>query len=135
LMRDRKLVAVIRAARGASTEQDGEAEAKLVRKALEERSKSLPSYQRIVDFVLTREPLPRTQLGKIRREELEELYDQLKAGRKKEAETGPMPEEQMPPDDRALLEEPAARKTWQLLAQRFPNQRLTPDTSPQPDSG
>jgi long-chain acyl-CoA synthetase len=135
LMRDKKLVAVIRPARGAGAAKDDDGEREAVRKALEARSKSLPSYQRIVDFVLTREPLPRTQLGKIRREELGELYDQLAAGRAKPAKAGPISEEEMAPDDRALLDEPAARKTWKLLAVRFSDQRLTPDTSPQLDLG
>jgi long-chain acyl-CoA synthetase len=136
LSRDGKIVAVIRPARAATAEQDGEqAEGVMVRQALEARSKSLPSYQRIADFVLTHDSLPRTQLGKIRREELAELYDQLKAGRTKEVEPGPISEEQMAPDDRALLDEPAARKTWQLLAEHFSDQRLTPDTSPQLDLG
>jgi long-chain acyl-CoA synthetase len=135
LERGKKLVAVIRPARGQSAEQDTQAEAEAVRKALEERWKSLPSYQRIADFVLTHEALPRTQLGKIRREELAELYDQLKAGKAKPTETGPMSEDQIAPDDRALLEEPAARKTWEFLAEHFSDQRLTPDTSPQLDLG
>src|SRR4029450_4711491 len=105
LERDKKLGAVIRPAREQSASQDTQAEADAVRKALEERSKSLPSDERSADFGLTREALPRTQLGKIRREELAELYDKLKAGRAKDSETGPLPEEQMTPDDRALLEE------------------------------
>ena len=59
-----------------------------------------------------------TDLNDAGREELEKLYDQLKAGRKEEAETGPMPEEQMSPDDRALAflcrppVDPAPRWNW-----------------------
>src|SRR4029453_11310923 len=46
-----------------------------------------------------------------------------------------MPEDHMTPDDRTLLEEPAAHKTWEFLAENFANQHLTPDTSPQLDLG
>jgi long-chain acyl-CoA synthetase len=46
-----------------------------------------------------------------------------------------MPEDEMSPDDRALLDDPAAGKTWRWLADRFSEHRLTPDTSPQLDLG
>jgi long-chain acyl-CoA synthetase len=137
LERGGKLVAVILPDRASSGQQEdpGRAGEDAVRKALEERSKALPSYQRIAEFVLTESPLPRTRLGKIRREELEELYEQIKEGRAEPAQAGPMPEEEMSPDDRALLDDPAAGKTWRWLADRFPESRITPDASPQLDLG
>src|SRR5204863_1966966 len=136
LERDKKLVAVIRAGRGAASQQDSEQAAKdAIRAALEEKSRSLPSYQRIADFVLTKSPLPRTRLGKIRREELQELYDQLKQGRAEPEEAGPIGEDQMAPDDRILLDDPAGKKTWDWLAEHFSDYRLTPDTSLQLDLG
>jgi long-chain acyl-CoA synthetase len=46
-----------------------------------------------------------------------------------------MPEDEMSPDDWVLLDDPAARRTWQWLADRFAEHRLTPDTSPQLDLG
>jgi long-chain acyl-CoA synthetase len=39
----------------------------------------------------------------------------------------------MSEEDRALLENPAARRVWQLLADRYSDRHLTPDTSPQLD--
>jgi long-chain acyl-CoA synthetase len=39
----------------------------------------------------------------------------------------------MSEEDRALLEHPAARKVWDLLANRYPDRRLTPEASPQLD--
>jgi long-chain acyl-CoA synthetase len=39
----------------------------------------------------------------------------------------------MSEEDRALLEDPAAMGVWELLAERFPDRRLAPETSPQPD--
>jgi long-chain acyl-CoA synthetase len=137
LEQDRKLVAVILPNRNAaeSDKEQQQAANDAVRKALEEQSKSVTSYQRIADFVLTTNPLPRTRLGKIRREELHEIYEQLKQGKTESQQTGPISEEEMSPEDRVLLDDPAARKTWEWLAGRFSEHRLTPDTSPQLDLG
>jgi len=41
----------------------------------------------------------------------------------------------MSQEDRALLENPAAERVWELLAERYPDEHLTPDTSPQLDLG
>jgi long-chain acyl-CoA synthetase len=46
-----------------------------------------------------------------------------------------MTAEQMSREDRALLEDPAAQSVWELLARRYRDKRLTPDTSPQFDLG
>lgn len=43
--------------------------------------------------------------------------------------------EEMSGEDRALLEDSAARSVWELLAKRYRGKRLTPDTSPQFDLG
>ncbi|EGJ49672.1 AMP-binding protein [Desulfocurvibacter africanus] len=107
-----------------------------VRRALAEIGKRLPSYKRLADFAITREPLPRTRLGKIRRHILEQLFDRAKSG---DAEAmgpaGPMDVSDMGPDDQRLLENDAARTVWLWLAERFPDRRLTPDTSPSMDLG
>ena len=42
---------------------------------------------------------------------------------------GPLPCEEMSPEDRELLEHPAADAVWDLLAKPFPKQPLTPDAS------
>src|SRR6185369_11735029 len=44
-------------------------------------------------------------------------------------------EDEMTPDDRALLESPAAAKTWQWLAGRFAHERLSPDSDFRLDLG
>jgi len=105
LEREGKLVAVILPDRDSvkGQEEPERAAEEAVHKALEERSKALPSYQRIAEFVLAKAPLPRTRLGKIRREELDQLYKQVKEGRSDPAKVGPMPDDEMAPDDRALL--------------------------------
>lgn len=44
-----------------------------------------------------------------------------------------MASEEMPAEDRALLDDPVANEVWDWLADRYPEARLTPDTSPQHD--
>ena len=48
---------------------------------------------------------------------------------------GPVAREEMSEEDRALLENPAAMGVWELLAERYPDRRLAPETSPQLDLG
>jgi long-chain acyl-CoA synthetase len=38
-------------------------------------------------------------------------------------------------EDRALLEDAAAMDVWRLLADRYPDKRLVPESSPQLDLG
>src|SRR5438045_1073795 len=106
-----------------------------VRKAIETASKRMPSHQRISDYAITSDALPRTRLGKIQRHRLGERYEQAKKGGGKSVSAGPMPNDEMSGEDRALLEDPAAQSVWELLAKRYHGKRLTPDTSPQFDLG
>jgi long-chain acyl-CoA synthetase len=132
LQKDGDLVAVIVPEPG-EVRQRGDIDA-AIREAVSERSKHLPSYRRISDYAITREPLEHTQLGKLRRHTLEERYERAKSDKERPQETpGPIPPEEMSEEDRALLEDPAARQVWDLLTGRYPDRRLTPDTSPQLD--
>jgi long-chain acyl-CoA synthetase len=108
-----------------------------VREAVEEGSERVPSYQRLSDYAVTRESLEYTRLGELRRHLLEERYDRAKEGEEGPGEesAGPLSPEEMSEEDRALLENPAAKKVWDWLAERYPDQRLTPNTSPQLDLG
>jgi long-chain acyl-CoA synthetase len=106
-----------------------------VRKAVEAASKRLPSHQRISDYAMTSDALPRTRLGKIQRHRLEERYDRVKEGGEKAPKAGPMSIDEMSGEDRTLLEDPTAQSVWELLAKRYRDKRLTPDTSPQVDLG
>ena len=106
-----------------------------VRKAIETASKRMPSHQRISDYAITPDALPRTRLGKIQRHRLAERYEQAKEGGEKTRAAGPMSAEEMSGEDRALLEDPAAQSVWELLVQRYRGKRLTPDASPQFDLG
>ena len=106
-----------------------------MRQAIEECSKRLPSYQRISDYAISREPLEYTRLGKLRRHVLEERYDRAKGGAEDQEtlSAGPVAPGEMSEEDRALLDDPAAMGVWELLADRFPDRRLAPETSPQLD--
>ena len=106
-----------------------------VRIAIETASKRLPSHQRISEYAITPDALPRTRLGKIQRHRLAERYDQAKEGGEKAPAAGPMSIEEMSGEDRALLEDSATQSVWEMLAKRYRGKRLTPDTSPQFDLG
>lgn len=100
-----------------------------VRQAVAEVSASLPSYQRVAEIALTRDPLPRTRLGKLRRHLLAAAWQAARAGETQPARAEPLPPDQWPEADRALLVQLAAGQTWEWLVRRFPGRRLTPDTS------
>jgi len=130
LQSDGRLVAVI--VPEAKALQGREDRRRAIDEALAERGRALPSYQRVADFALTDEALPRTRLGKLRRHLLPERFAQAREGKER---TGPVAIEELSGDDRALLEHSAARATWDLLVERFPDQPLTPDKSLQLDLG
>jgi long-chain acyl-CoA synthetase len=131
LQRDRRLVALIVPESG---KQQGEVD-QAIRRAIEEQSRHLPSYQRITDYALTTEPLPRTRLGKIRRHLLAERYERAKKGLAEEGGGEPVSPEEMSHEDRALLEDETAKQVWEWITDRYPGQRVTLDTSPQLELG
>src|SRR5205814_709211 len=126
-----KLVAVVVPKQTGGGDQGKDA----VRAAIETASKPLPSHQRISDYAITHDALPRTRLGKIQRHRLAERYKEGKEGGEKAAVAKPMDVDEMSGEDRALLEDSAAQSVWELLAQRYRGKLLTPDTSPQFDLG
>src|SRR5215212_5244914 len=135
LQREGRLVAVVvpdlEEIRRRSAEID-----RSIRRAVEEVSDRLPTYQRISEYAITHLPLERTQLGKIRRHLLEERFDVAKSGAEGVSEAiGPISIEEMSEEDRAMLEDLAVREVWDLLAKSYTDRHLTPDTSPQLDLG
>jgi long-chain acyl-CoA synthetase len=87
--------------------------------------------------VVTRDALPRTRLGKLRRHELPARFEQARAERQRGARRprGPMTPDEMSDDDRALLDDRGAAAVWAWLVARHRDVRLTPDTSPALDLG
>ena len=100
------------------------------RREVERLSRKLPPYARIGDFAITRQPLPRTQIGKLRRHELPEIFAQEKSGAGR-----PEPAAAVTGADRALLETPPADRIWPWLKERFQGHTLTLNTSPHLDLG
>jgi long-chain acyl-CoA synthetase len=78
LQRDGRLVAVI--VPETSEISAGADIHRAIREAVEEGSKRLPSYQRISDYAISREPLEFTRLGKLRRHFLEDRYERVRRG-------------------------------------------------------
>jgi long-chain acyl-CoA synthetase len=99
------------------------------RSEIERLGQAMPSYERITDFALTAQSLPRTQIGKLRRHLLPDLYDRAKAA------PGTVEEAVLTDEDRALLERTPADQVWAWLQKRFKGTRLTLDTSPELDLG
>jgi long-chain acyl-CoA synthetase len=108
-----------------------------IREAVNDRLQTVASYQRITDYALTDLPLPRTNLGKIQRHTLTKYYYQAKQGaiQADPGLAGPISIEDLSEKDQALLADPLVRQVWDWLAERYPDRRLTPETSPQLDLG
>lgn len=128
LKKDNKLVALV----VPELKSTGEGGAKkAVADALKSAASGMASYLHITDFAITREPLPRTNLGKLKRHELEEKYDKAKAEEKAGKGKGGFSESNLSAEDRALINDPAAGGVWEWLKKRFPDHEITLDTSPE----
>jgi long-chain acyl-CoA synthetase len=100
--------------------------ASLLREEIENAAARLPPYQRLRTYRVTLEALPRTQLGKLKRHLLPALFDEA-------AHPTHAPTAEPSDDDRALLEKQRPAQAWQWLRERYPDRKLTLDTSPQLD--
>lgn len=137
LQHDNQLVAlIVPNMEAVNNWRNGDVE-RAMHEALGDQTQKLPTHQRVTDFATLPDELPKTNLGKIRRHKIKELYAQAKRGELQESAvaTGPLPLEDMTESDRELLDHTATRLVWKWLAERYPDQRLTPDTSPQLDLG
>jgi len=101
-----------------------------VRAALASAAATLPSYMQLSGFALASEPLPRTQVGKLRRHLLPQLYREAKIRAESRAAAVAMPAA-----SRALLADPAAQRVWEWLEARFPGRHLSLDMNPKLDLG
>lgn len=102
-------------------------EADLLREALEDAAARVRPYERIVGYRVARAALPRTQLGKLKRHELPQLY------READAQHHAAAARELAAEDAALLARPRARAVWDWLSGRFVDTPLSLDTSPQID--
>lgn len=131
-----RLVAVVVPEPPLLRSHQGEALREQLIKAVQAAGRSLPSHHRPGRLQVAVDPLPRTRLGKLRRHELQHLYDQLaEQGGVSEAKAEPITREAMAPEDQQLLTDPSAEATWEYLVEKYPDFRLTPDTSLSLDLG
>ncbi|HEX6044522.1 MAG TPA: AMP-binding protein [Pyrinomonadaceae bacterium] len=84
---------------------------------LENLGRELPEYQRVHDFVLRAESLPRTSTRKLRRFELQ---NQLEALRKEQGNGRVAKPDVLVETDQALMESPAGRATIAAVRQHTP---------------
>ncbi len=104
-----------------------------IAEAIKKKSETLPSYYRVTDFAISKELLPRTNLGKIRRGELVKYYEKAKAEEKAGKAGKSSHKEEMSSEDKTLLAEPIAKASWDWLNEKFPDAEITLDKSPQLD--
>jgi len=82
-----------------------------IRWELENLSKALPTYQHIMGFILTKEKLPRSPLGKIRRYQVKEKYLSQKGVIFKESI--------LSDEDKEILEKKISQKIIQYISQQI----------------
>lgn len=102
----------------------------VVRVALSAKAQGLASHQRLSGYAISREPLPRTRLGKYQRFLLPQLYDRALKG-----DTRPPQPPELGDEDQALLADPTAAAAWAVICERYAEKRLSMDASPQLDLG
>ncbi len=94
----------------------------LIHDVFTQKGRRLPPYLRLAGLALTREALPRTPLGKLRRHLLPARF----AAARHAAPAVPAP---------AAIPAPDAEPVLAWLRARYPGHRIDPDTSPQLDLG
>ena len=100
---------------------------------LENLGRELPEYQRVHDFVLRAEPLPRTSTRKVRRFE---LRTQIVAQRKEDAEGPTLRQTSLGEMDQALMGSPAGKVVTTVLQQHIAiEQALNPQLNLEIDLG
>lgn len=127
LEQDGRLAALIVPDEDVVRERGALREAAMIREELEDIGARLAPYQRIRDYRVTRVALPRTQLGKLKRHLLPELYAAA-AVRERPAAAA-----EVAAHDAELLARAQQRGVWQWLQARYPDVPLALDTSPQID--
>ena len=90
----------------------------LIRDALNVRGRTMAPHLRLAGFALTRQPLPRTGLGKLRRHLLPALYETALGAQGTAHETA------ISDEDAALLSHPVAAAMWAWIGAHYPGQPL-----------
>jgi len=101
----------------------------LLREEIERVAATARPHERLSGYVISKESLPRTHLGKLRRHLLPDIYVRARAGERQR------PRVEVTVEDAALLARADIKPIWDWLVARYPDQPLSPDTSPQLDLG
>ena len=103
--------------------------AEAVRAAVRAGAERLPGHMRPGDVAVTRQPLPRTPLGKLRRHQLEEHFQKALEGRR------PAAQAELSEADLALLRAGPVAPVWDYLRRRYPDKPVSPDADLEGDLG
>lgn len=133
LQKSGKLVAVVVPNLAETVHENGDLN-RLMHDAIDERCLQLPSYKRLSGYVLSKEPLSRTAMAKIRRQKLIEQYNRIREGFRESA-TGETVENKLDENDLELLQNERVKKLWNYFVTHYPEKRLSLDMSPQLDLG
>jgi len=103
----------------------------VLKKRMKYVSKRMTRYKRVMGFIVSFEPLPRTRLGKIKRYLVRERYEsEIRAQEKHAAKTGKLSKE-----DTELLLRESARKIIAFLKEHTKLENINPDDSLELDLG
>lgn len=125
LEHDGRLVAILVPLADAARGQSDDALRQRLTDEIKVTEQTLPSYQRLNALAVDRRPLARTRLGKLRRQQLVVRYQDHLRGTVVPGQV--MDPSEFAPEDRQLLDDPIAGRTWDWLRQRFPGRSLSPD--------
>ena len=134
LLRDGRLAALVVPDPGAVRRHGTAPIENVMREAVSGQSRRLAIWQHVSEYAITRAPLPRTRLGKLRRHLLPGLYERARRGEAAEPRR-PTRVDELSSEDRALVAHPVAKPAWDWLVARYRDQRVAPDTNLQLDLG
>ena len=89
-----------------------------IRFELDNLGRELPEYQRVRDYLVRAEPLPRTTTRKVRRFELRDQIEAMSAATRSSRELNQFT---FTPEDRALMQTPAGRTLTAAIRQHAPD--------------
>lgn len=135
-VKDDRLAAVLVTERAAGQESNNDQQEDPIRSDIDKRLQTLPSHHRIAEYVMSSDPLSRTRMGKIRRHQLPEVFEQASRNEdRSEEKKPPLKISELSPEDQTLLQDPAARNIWDWLVQRFTDVQIAPRLNLQRDLG
>ncbi|MFC1594014.1 AMP-binding protein [Candidatus Omnitrophota bacterium] len=87
---------------------------------LENFSARLPSYKRITDFVIVSDELPKTRLGKLKRYQVQEVYQEHSTMKQESVEQAPL---EKSAEDQNILQTAIGQKALQVLKESLDTDR------------